>query len=216
MSKKSSVQLDIETSLSLADPKLGRLIEIVVSKRGCQRAPLAKGSPFEALIRTIIYQQMAAKAACAIYKRFRQAIKGVLTPAKILALSSDELRALGLSSSKAKYTHNLAEWFNVNRKMVKNLTDLSDEEVIMALTSISGIGPWTANVFLMFHLQRLDIMPASDFGIRRGVQLLYGLKNIATPQLVHQKALRWQPYRSIASLYLWNALELKITVHDLK
>ena len=88
---------------------------------------------------------------------------------------------------------------------------VSNDEVIKALTSIPGIGVWTANVFLIFNLQRPDVVPAMDIGIRRGVQLAYGLKKIATPDLVYKKSLRWRPYRSIASMYLWNAVKLKIS-----
>ena len=86
---------------------------------------------------------------------------------------------------------------------------------LAALTGIAGIGAWTANVFLIFDLGRLDVMPAADLGIRRGVQLVYGLKGVATARQVQEKALLWRPYRSIASVYLWNAIKLKIAPNDL-
>jgi DNA-3-methyladenine glycosylase II len=111
------------------------------------------------------------------------------------------LRAVGLSKSKARYVHNLAEWFNANSDTAKNLPAMSNDEVIKALTGIAGIGVWTANVLLIFNLQRLDVVPAADLGIRRGVQLAYGLKSLPPPELVYKTALRWQPYRSIASIY---------------
>ena len=123
--------------------------------------------------------------------------------------------SVGLSKSKSRAVLNLAEWFATNRKTAKTLPDLPDEEVVPALTGIAGIGTWTANVFLIFDLGRLDVMPAADLGIRRGVQLVYGLKDAATPKQVHEKALLWRPYRSIASIYLWNAVKLTIAPDDL-
>lgn len=186
MNKKSAKKNDIEAALSSADPKLGKLIKIVMSKIGKPRPPFSKASPFEALLRAIIYQRMAGKAAATIYKRLQLLVKGALTPNRIIALSHDRLRAIGLSDSKAKYARNLSEWFNDNRKTAKNLTAMSNDEVIAAFTRIPGIGVWTANVSLIFNLRRLDVVPASDLGIRRGVQLVYGLKSIATPELVQK------------------------------
>jgi DNA-3-methyladenine glycosylase II len=130
-------------------------------------------------------------------------------------MPEDSLRSTGLSKSKSRSVLNLAEWFAANRRMANSLPDLQDEQVVAALTSIAGIGVWTANVFLIFNLGRLDVMPAGDLGIRRGVQLVYGLNGVATPKQVHEKALLWRPYRSIASIYLWNAVKLKIAPDDL-
>lgn len=100
--------------------------------------------------------------------------------------------------------------------LVKNLDALSNQKLIESLTSISGIGMWTVNVFLIFHLQRLDVVPAADLGIRRGVQLAYGLSSIVSPDLVAKKARLWRPYRSIASMYLWQSVKLKLRRDDLK
>ena len=96
------------------------------------------------------------------------------------------------------------------------MPDLPDEDVVAALTCIAGIGAWTANVFLIFNLGRLDVMPASDLGIRRGVQLAYELKGVATPKQVQEKAELWRPYRSIASIYLWTAVKLRLSCPDLQ
>jgi DNA-3-methyladenine glycosylase II len=125
------------------------------------------------------------------------------------------VKAAGLSKAKAAAMRNLAEWFVGNQSTARALPKLADEEVTAALTSIAGIGAWTVNVFLIFNLGRLDVMPANDLGIRRGVQLVYGLKDIATPKQVHERALLWCPYRSIASMYLWSAVKLKIAATDL-
>jgi 3-methyladenine DNA glycosylase/8-oxoguanine DNA glycosylase len=114
MNDISADDTDIEAVLSLADAKLGKLIEAVVSKIGRLRITAAPSSPFEALTRAIIYQQMSAGAAATIYKKLQQSIKGVVTPKEVLALPHDVLRAVGLSKSKAQYVHNLAEWFVAN------------------------------------------------------------------------------------------------------
>ena len=143
-------------------------------------------------------------------------VAGALTPKKMLALSPERLRAAGLSAAKAKYVRNLADWFARNPKTAKSLTALSNGAVVEALTTIPGIGIWTANVFLVFSLHRLDVVPASDLGIRRGVQLAYGLPSLATPETVKEKARRWRPYQSIASMYLWNAVKLKIGPESLR
>jgi DNA-3-methyladenine glycosylase II len=213
---KAARKIDIDAVLSAADPKLGRLIQAVVSRIGRQRITLSKASFFEALVRAIIYQSVSAKAAAVIYQRMQQSVKAPLTPNKVLALPRETIRAVGLSNAKANYVYSLAEWFNANRKIVKNLPNLSDEEVVTALIAIPGIGEWTANVFLIFSLGRLDVAPANDLGIRRGVQLVYGMKDIASPAAVQDKARRWQPYRSIASIYLWQVVRLNLTRTDLR
>jgi DNA-3-methyladenine glycosylase II len=125
------------------------------------------------------------------------------------------LRAAGLSQAKANAVRSLAEWFEANRATARHLAELPDEAVVNALIGIPGIGRWTANVFLIFTLGRLDVVPADDLGIRRGVKLTYGLTSVPAAALVREKALQWRPYRSIASIYLWQAVKLKLTPQDL-
>jgi DNA-3-methyladenine glycosylase II len=211
----STQQIDIEAALMKADPELGRVIKAIIARIGPLRVTRSRASPFEALAWAIVYQSVAAKAADTIFARLRQTSSGDLTPAAVLELKPESLRAIGLSTAKARYIRNLAEWFSANPNIARKLTSLADKEVIQALTGISGIGVWTANVFLIFSLGRLDVVPADDLGIRRGVQLAYRLKSMATPEQVHDKALLWRPYRSIASMYLWNAVKLKINANDL-
>jgi 3-methyladenine DNA glycosylase/8-oxoguanine DNA glycosylase len=203
-------EADVEAALSAADPELARLIDAVISRVGRLQLTPSQASPFEALLRAIVYQQMAAKAAASVYKNLQASVSGALTPQQVLSLSPERLRAAGLSAAKAKYARNLADWFTRNPKTAKSLPALSNGEVIEALTTIPGIGIWTANVFLIFSLGRLDVVPASDLGIRRGVQLAYGLASLATLEMVKEKARRWRPYQIIASMYLWNAVKLKI------
>jgi 3-methyladenine DNA glycosylase/8-oxoguanine DNA glycosylase len=207
--------LDFEGELTEADAALGHVIAAVVERVGQQRITPSRAAPFEALVRAIVYQSVSGKAAAVIFARLKQAVGGTVSPAKILGMPREAIASVGLSKSKSRAVLNLAEWFAANRKTAKALPDLPDEEVVAALTEIAGIGAWTANVFLIFNLGRLDVMPASDLGIRRGVQLVYGLRDVATPKQVHEKALLWRPYRSIASIYLWNAVKLKIAPDDL-
>lgn len=201
---------DIEGKLARADPALGRTIAAVVARIGQQRIAPSRAAPFEAVVRAIVYQGVSGESAALIFARLRRAIGGSVRPAKILAMPKDALASAGVSTSKVRAILNLAEWFAMNRKVAKALADLPDEEVVAAPTAIGGIGASTANVFLIFSLGRLDVMPAGDRGIRRGVQLVYRLKRAATPAQVQEKALLWRPYRSIASIYLWNAIKLKI------
>jgi DNA-3-methyladenine glycosylase II len=213
--KNPTNEIDIEQALTKADPDLGRLINAVVPKLGLLRITPSKVSSFEALTRAVIYQQMSNASAAAIYKRLKSTIGSNFTSKKLTSMTPDELRVTGISSQKAKYIHHLAEWFTANASIVKNLPVMSNDEIIKALTAISGIGVWTANVFLIFNLARLDVVPASDLGIQRGVQLIYGLEGLPSPELVHQKARLWAPYQSIASMYIWQAVKLKISAADL-
>jgi DNA-3-methyladenine glycosylase II len=125
------------------------------------------------------------------------------------------LTKAGLSKVKAQTIRGLAEWFVTHRKLAKALPTLSDAEILETLTSLPGIGAWTVNVFLIFNLGRLDVMPAADLGIRRGVQLTDGLRAIATAKQVLERSQAWSPYRSIASIYLWQATKLKLQPGDL-
>ena len=206
-------QPDIEALLSKADPALGRVIEAVRAKIGRQRIMPSRASPFEALTREIVYQSVSGNAA-AIFARLK-IVAGTLTPRRVTALTPAAIMSAGLSKAKTQAIRSLAEWSSANRRTAKALPTLPDKEVIEALIDIPGIGVWTANVFLIFNLGRLDVMPANDLGIRRGVQLVCGLKGVATGRQVHDKALLWRPYRSIASIYLWNAVKLRVSAADL-
>src|SRR5271170_4478537 len=184
-------QPDIEALLSKADPALGRVIEAVRAKIGRQRIMPSRASPFEALTREIVYQSVSGNAA-AIFARLK-IVAGTLTPRRVTALTPAAIMSAGLSKAKTQAIRSLAEWFSANRRTAKALPTLPDKEVIEALIDIPGIGVWTANVFLIFNLGRLDVMPANDLGIRRGVQLVSGLKGVATGRQVHDKALLWRP-----------------------
>jgi DNA-3-methyladenine glycosylase II len=192
------------------------VIAAVVVRIGPQRIAPSRATPFEALARAIVYQSVSGKAAASIFSRLREAISAPLTPSKVAALRPRSLTQVGLSRAKARSVHSLAVWFMSNAQLAKALPTLPDDEIVEALTAIPGIGAWTVNVFLIFNLGRLDVLPAADLGIRRGVQLTYGLRTVATPKQVLERSQVWQPYRSIASIYLWQAGKLKLGPNDLK
>jgi DNA-3-methyladenine glycosylase II len=121
-----------------------------------------------------------------------------------------------LSAAKARTIRELAIWFATHPKPAGALSTMSDADVMRALTSIAGIGAWTVNVFLIFNLRRPDVMPAVDLGLRRGVQLIYGLPDVASAKQVEAAADKWRPYRSIACVYLWQAVKRKISPNGLQ
>ena len=205
----------IENRLAATDPALGRVMSAVIARIGPQRVAPSRTSPFEALVRAVVYQSVSGKAAAAIFARLSDVVTKPLTPSKILGLRTHTLTKAGLSSTKTRTIRELARWFTSNRKLAKALRELPDDEVIDLLTKIPGIGAWTVNVLLIFNLGRLDVMPAADSGIRRGVQLADGLRVIATPKQVIQRSQAWAPYRSLASIYLWQATKLKLSPNDL-
>jgi DNA-3-methyladenine glycosylase II len=209
-------QSNFEKTLTIADPRLGRVIAAVIARIGRQQIIPSPTTPFEALARAVVYQSVSGDAAATIFARLQQAVGKPFNHTKLLRMPEGSILEVGLSKTKLQAMRNLAEWFQANRKLARALPDLPDEDVVSALTGIVGIGIWTANVFLIFNLGRLDVMPASDLGIRRGVQLTYKLKGVATPKQVQEKAKGWQPFRSVASVYLWNAVKLKLSARDLK
>ena len=163
---------------------------------------------FEALVRTIVYQQLSGKAASTIYNRFKELFNGEKfpSPKTVMEKSHEELRSVGFSNQKAMYVHNIAEAFD-NGSVSKNLDQLDDEAIIKNLTSIKGVGPWTAEMFLMFTLHRPDVFPVTDLGIRKGFQLFCGLDELAAPDFMIKIAEPWRPYRTLASWYLWRLVE---------
>jgi DNA-3-methyladenine glycosylase II len=204
-----------EEQLRQSDPELGRVIAVVTARIGPQRIKPSKAPRFESLVRAVVYQSVSGKAAATIFARLKESLGSSFRPAAVAKKSPSALASAGLSGSKARAILGLAKWFCANRATSRRLTELSDEEIIAALTAIPGIGLWTVNDFLIFSLARPDVIPSGDMGIRHGVQLLRNLPRPATPNQVQERAQRWQPYRSLASIYLWNAVKLKITQYDL-
>jgi len=162
---------------------------------------------FEALARSIVFQQLSTKAATTIYRRFQEAAGGSITPEAIQNLSVSEMRASGLSKQKIGYIRDLAGHALSGAVDFERLPKMLDDDVIAALTSIKGIGVWTAHMFLIFALRRPNVLPVGDHGVRMAIQRLYRKRKLPTSKEITKIAKNWHPYCSIASWYLWRSLE---------
>jgi DNA-3-methyladenine glycosylase II len=209
--------VDIERYLSKRDSALGQAIKIVRAARGeSLRPPRSMDNPFQALVRAVIYQRVSEASGSTVYSRLEKIADGKLTPAKILSLTVSRIHRAGISSDKAEYVRNLAEWFDANPKIANKLPSMPDDEVISSLTSIPGVGLWTVNVLLVFNLGRLDVAPAPDAVIRGIARIVYGLKAQPSVEFIKEKMETWRPYRSIATMYLYQAGKLKLTSADVR
>lgn len=167
-----------------------------------------RGEGFTTLVRSVVGQQISVKAADAIWGRFEKLMRS-MTPKKLLSLSDEKLRACGLSVQKINYMRNVARFF-AERKIDQDYWQArSDEEIIKELVSIKGIGTWTAEMFLIFFLMRPDVFPVKDLGVLKAIDLHYYPKarKRKTPAQYQKLARRWAPYRSVATWYLWRALD---------
>ncbi len=171
---------------------------------------------YQALVDSIISQQLSVKAAATILKRFLDLFPGEDFPApdQILTKDIEELRAVGLSRQKASYIQDLAMKVIEGEVRFNHLDALSNEDVIAELTQIKGVGVWTVHMFLMFCMGRLDVLPTGDLGIKNGIFMLYNLKEKPTPEEMAKiaKKNKWHPYESVASWYVWHSLDNKPTV----
>lgn len=198
----------IEHNLSSADPRLGLLISRVMSLGGPRRIqPSNAVSHYDAISRSIIYQQISKQAAASIYSRYVEIFGGPPSPESVLEVKFESLRKAGLSTPKIKYLKAIASAIVNGELIMDSIDGQPDELIIRQLTKIPGIGKWTAQMFLMFRLRRPDVLPIEDLGVRRGLQLAYGLQRLAAPNYVERVGRRWAPYRSIACLYLWAAVD---------
>ena len=162
------------------------------------------------LVRSIISQQISTAAARSIRKRLDALVApGVVTPEKLAALSTGELRTAGVSAQKAGYLTDLAGKVNDGEVALRTIGRLADDDVIASLTRVKGIGVWTAQMFLMFCLGRPDVLPHGDLGIRNALKNLYGLKDLPDKDESHRIAAPWRPHATIACWYCWRSLELK-------
>jgi DNA-3-methyladenine glycosylase II len=162
---------------------------------------------FSALVRSIMYQQLAGKAAAAIHARFLALFDGALTPAAVAATSVERLRSAGLSGSKAASVKDLAAKVLDGTVPLGDEDGLGDDEIIARLSSVRGIGRWTAEMFLIFQLRRLDVWPVEDYGVRKGYARAYGLAELPTPKALIQLGERFRPYRTIAAWYCWRVVD---------
>jgi len=168
----------------------------------------SRPDPYEALARAIVGQQLSTKAARSIWERLVGILGGTFPPpAELLAADAETIRSAGLSRSKVSFLRDLAERAGDGRLDLPRLAELPDEDVIATLTEIKGVGPWTAEMFLIFHLGRPDVVSTGDLGIRRAVQIAYGLDDLPGPTDLERIAEPWRPHRTLACLYLWRSLD---------
>jgi DNA-3-methyladenine glycosylase II len=199
-------------ALRAADPVMAQLIDRLEPVDLATWRARWSLDPFRSLGRAIVGQQIAGRAAEAIFGRLQELI-GDRDPATAIASASDaELRAVGLSAAKAASLRDLAARSLDGRLELDRIHDLSDDNARAQLTSVRGIGPWTADLFLLAQLGRADVLPAGDLGIRRAVQLAYGLPEMPTEREVRQLGEAWRPYRSLATAYLYSSLRATATV----
>ena len=191
--------------LRAADPVLARLID----QHGHYQ-PRPSPDPWSALVRSILFQQLAGAAAAAIQRRwfaFYGDEEATPTPEQILATADEDFRACGISRQKISYFRDLAQHASSGRLRFSRMNRLSDEEVIASLTQVRGVGEWTAHMHLMFHLGRPDVLPVGDLGVRKGMQVAYRLAQMPSPKEALAIGEPWSPYRSVGSWYMWRAIE---------
>ena len=205
----SSARNDAVHALRSSDRVLARLIERVGP---CRFTTYKRASPFAALAQSITYQQLNGRAAGTIFGRFRAIYrpKRFPTPDLLLETPDATLRAAGLSRSKIAAMKDLAaKTTDGTVPSLALLRAMSDEEILSRLTTVRGIGPWTVEMLLMFRLGRPDILPVTDYGVRKGYSLAYRKRELPSPDDLRKRGERWRPYRSVAAWYLWRALELE-------
>jgi len=183
------------------DPKLAKIIKHV----GSYEISLMK-NPYESLIETIITQQLSGKAAESISKKFRKLFGRFPKPDNVLKMPDSKLRSAGLSGMKVKYIKDLSEKIKSKELQLRLLKNMTDDEVIMHLTQVKGIGRWTAEMFLIFSLGRLDVLPVGDLGLKKGIQRLYSMPDLPEKDEIEELAEKWKPYRTIATWYIWKSL----------
>jgi 3-methyladenine DNA glycosylase/8-oxoguanine DNA glycosylase len=201
---RASLQAAID-EVATRDPVLARLIARVGPITHRPRDP---DGPFGALVRAIVYQQLAGRAAQAIHGRLRTTVGEVLTPETLAATPDPALRAAGLSANKLASLRDLSAKVMDGTVVLTRTSGRSDEELVATLVSVRGIGRWTAEMYLMFQLRRLDVWPVDDLGVRQGYALAWQLEPAPTPKQLELLGDRFRPYRSILARYCWAAVPL--------
>jgi DNA-3-methyladenine glycosylase II len=201
----SSIGRKAVAHLRKVDPVLGQVIDLVGGYKGW---PASTGTHFDAVCRSIVFQQLSGAAAGTIHGRF-QGLYGGKTPlpAELASTSDEQLRSIGLSRQKSAYLKDLGSRVALGELPIETLHELSDEEIIAALTQVKGIGRWTAQMFLMFRLGRPDVLPELDLGVQKGIQRTYRLRKLPTPERVKKIGAKWAPYRTVGSWYMWRLLD---------
>jgi DNA-3-methyladenine glycosylase II len=203
--------LSTREALAASDPTMAALIERVgeidLATRLARHSEERPADAYGALLRAIVGQQLSTKAARTIYLRVLELFGGrTPAPERLLEASEEELRGCGLSGRKVEYVRDLASHALSGELELDRLDELPDEQVIEEIVAVRGLGQWTAEMFLIFHLERPDVLSGGDLGIRKAVGIEYGLDGMPAPQQVLEIGEPWRPHRSLASLYLWESL----------
>ena len=195
--------------LATADPVMARLVDAVGP---CRLAFGQLDNPFQSLLRAIVYQQLNGKAAATIHGRLLALFPGEHPdPEEILATPDEALRACGLSRAKTAAANDLAaRTLDGTVPSLDALRAMDDAAIVERLTAVRGVGPWTAEMLLIFQLGRPDVLPVTDYGVRNGFRRAFGLEDLPTPAVLRDAGERWRPYRSVASWYLWRAADLEL------
>jgi DNA-3-methyladenine glycosylase II len=206
-----TVSAKARKALAASDPTMAALIERVgkidIATRLKRRSEERPNDAYGALLRAIVGQQLSTKAARTIYLRVIDLFGGSTpSPEQLLEAREEDLRAAGLSGRKTEYVRDLASHVLSGELELDRLGELSDEEVIAEIVAVRGLGQWTAEMFLLFHLERPDVLSGGDLGIRKAIQVEYGLEKMPPPTQVLEIGEPWRPHRSLASLYLWESL----------
>lgn len=199
---------EAQSHLESACERLGGVIRAVGP---CRLRARAGGDLFLALMESIVYQQLTGKVAATIFGRVQALFPEPAgpTPAGVVALEDERLRAAGLSGAKVRAIRDLAaKCLAGNLPTWPEVVKMEDERVVESLIQVRGVGPWTAHMFLIFDLGRPDVLPVGDYGVRSAFQKLYRKKELPPPAVLERKARSWRPWRSVASWYLWRSLEL--------
>ncbi len=216
--KTASIPIRSPSVGSLADPKVwtkgvrylkrkDSILAKMIGSTGPIRFRL-DDDHYEAIVGSIIFQQLAGSAARAILNRFKELYDGRLpSPKEYLSTTENRLRKVGLSPQKISYIRDLAERLLDGRLDLKSLEKLSDEEAMRELDAVRGIGRWTAEMFLIFKLGRTDVLPVDDLGLRKAAKRAYRLRKLPSRKKFEQLATNWHPYSSISTLYLWRSTE---------
>jgi DNA-3-methyladenine glycosylase II len=193
--------------LAVRDPLLDELI--------ATRAPLrvgSRGNAFQTLARSIVGQQISVKAAQSVWMRFEAACPA-LAPAVVLAADPTALRSCGLSGRKVEYMQDLARHFEERPDGLDGWAGMDDDAIVAELTAVRGIGVWTVQMFLIFHLARPDVLPVADLGLRRAIELGYSRGRQTSPNQLARLSRLWQPWRTVATWYLWRSLDPEPVLH---
>ncbi len=185
------------------DPKLAKIIKQV----GDYNVKITKNR-YQSLVEAIIAQQLSGSAAESILKKFKKLYKSKFPkPIEVIKTPDSKLRSAGLSKMKVSYNKDLSKKIETNQLDMREISTKSNESIVEQLTNVKGIGRWTAEMFLIFSLGRLDVLPVGDLGLKKGIQLMHSFSDLPNEKEIEQLAESWRPYRTVATWYLWKSLQ---------